>query len=166
VQDDFDEVVHYDDSQGCARVSFQDVYALEVPVDDGRKPVTRRGSRRVTAFFALWMVMIVLAMRVASGMEYMASVFLPSVDGDDALVVVLAMEFAFVVYCGMVQSTVYTGGILRLFGVPLLVWTWSSVPELCAELCSRTLFQNFVPELCSRTLKVVVVGLLPWTVYS
>ena len=71
-----------------------------------------------------------------------AYVFPPSVDGDDALVVVLAIEYASSCTCGTVGS---------VHGRPSAM-VWSSTFGLVAELCSRTLLQNFVPELCCRTL--------------
>ena len=43
---------------------------------------------------------------------------------------------------GHFESSVELVGVLRL------VWLQNFV----AELCSRTLLQNFVPELCCRTL--------------
>ena len=114
-------------------------------------------------FVVTWMTLtvLVLATQATSVKRDTAYVVPPSVDGEDALALVLAIEYAFVMYCDMVHTV---GGAYRIH----FSTVWSGfvklfqnfVQNFVPEHCCRTLLENFVAELCSRTLEIVVGVLL------
>ena len=109
-RDSADIGVNCAESQVCEKVYFRDVSATELLVAEERQPrqpFRRTGSRRGTAFVALWMTMTVLALSThdTSVMTCTAYVGPPSTEKNDAVV-----RFRYVRWCGTVGSV--TDGIL------------------------------------------------------
>jgi hypothetical protein len=131
--DDSDVSVNVAKSHLCAEVYLQIVGAMELPVDDGcrvRRRLTRRGSKRVSAFIFLWMVVTVVMLSTCdTGVtSYTAYVFLPEMDVVLELVGLRANVHVFDWCFVSVQVELYTDTLRKFVGDTrncfhkLLVW--------------------------------------------
>ena len=97
----------------CAQVYLQNVFArmerLVFKECSGRRRVTRRGSKGLSAFVFLWMVLTVVVLLARDTWVTSCTALLPLVETDveGALVGLLAALRAFEVYLGSVQLVVH-----------------------------------------------------------